>query len=65
MCSIHMLEPVAASSEPFASAAGNFVAEPDLADLMRDPMTEALMTADRVDHNELCTLLLHVRESLR
>jgi hypothetical protein len=42
-----------------------FTTEPDLAELMGDPMTQALMAADRVDRQKLCELLSQVRETLR
>lgn len=64
MCNMHMLQPAAASREPFASASRGFVAEPALAELMGDPMTEALMTADRVDRRELRALIAQMREHL-
>ena len=66
MLEVYMLQPVTASCDLFATAnVAKFVAEPDLAELMRDPITQALMAADRVDHGALCTLLSQVRESLR
>lgn len=64
MCNTCMLQPVSASREPFASAGDNCAAEPALADLMGDPMTEALMTADRVDRRELRALIAQMREHL-
>jgi hypothetical protein len=39
--------------------------EPNLSELLRDPMTVALMAADHVDHGELDALLAQVRQSLR
>lgn len=61
-----MLQPVTASCDLFtATGSRQFVAEPDLAEVMGDPMTEALMAADRVDRGELCALLSQVRENLR
>lgn len=65
MCEVYTPQPVTASSHPFV--AGNPVrlaAEPDLGELMRDPMTQALMAADRVDHRALCALISQVRDSL-
>jgi hypothetical protein len=38
---------------------------PRLADLLRDPMTMALMDADRVDRRELDALVDWARDSLR
>jgi len=40
------------------------VTEPSLADLFRDPMTQALMTADRVERRELEALLRAKRAQL-
>jgi hypothetical protein len=42
----------------------NFLAEPALAELMHDPMTQALMAADRVDRRALDALLTQVRAKL-
>jgi hypothetical protein len=42
----------------------SFLAEPALAELMHDPMTQALMAADRVDRHALDALLTHVRAKL-
>jgi hypothetical protein len=39
--------------------------EPALTDLLRDPMTIALMTADRVDRRQFDALLTQVRAKLR
>ena len=36
-----------------------------LAELMRDPMTEALMTADRVDRRALESLIAEARQNIR
>lgn len=66
MFQVNMLQPVTASCDLFATQnPGKFVAEPDLTELMRDPMTQALMAADRVDHGQLCALLSQVRANLR
>jgi hypothetical protein len=65
MTEVYMLQPVTASCDLFAAPSLCKFVEPDLAELMRDPITQALMAADRVDHSELCALLSHVRESLR
>ena len=60
-----MLQPVTASCDLFARGEHRkFVAEPDLAELMRDPITHALMAANRVDRGELCALLSQMRETL-
>jgi hypothetical protein len=65
MCEIYMLQPVNASSELFASVGPHvFLTEPDLAELMGDPMTQALMAADHVDKRELCALITQVRGNL-
>jgi hypothetical protein len=40
-------------------------AEPQLGELLRDPMTLALMTADRVDRRELDALFDRTRSNLR
>ena len=42
-----------------------FVAEPDLNELLRDPMTLALMAADKVDRCTLHSLLAQVSRNLR
>lgn len=60
-----MLQPVTPAHELFASRRRSFFAEPNLAELMLDPMTQALMAADRVDRCELKALLSQVRENLR
>ena len=60
-----MLQPVTSACELFTSRRGSWVWEPNLSEIMRDPMTQALMAADRVDRHELKTLLSQVRESLR
>ena len=66
MSEVYMLQPVTASCDLFGSVRRRqLVAEPDLAELMRDPMTQALMAADRVDHHALCALISQVRENLR
>jgi len=65
MCEIYTLQPVTASSELFATIRHPaFLAEPDLAELMGDPMTQALMAADRVDRRELSELITQVRGNL-
>ena len=61
-----MLQPVTASCDLFAKEGRRqFITEPGLAELIGDPMTQALMAADRVDRGELCTLLSQVRANLR
>jgi hypothetical protein len=66
MCEIEMLQPINARREGFAVRVRRaMIAEPDLAELMCDPMTKALMAADRVDGRELRALLSQVRENLR
>lgn len=44
---------------------GWFTREPDLADMLRDPMMQALMAADHVDDRDLDALLADARHSLR
>ena len=63
MFEIHKLQ--AANATWGAQRRANCIAEPDLVELMRDPMTLALMAADRVDHNELHALFARVRNHLR
>jgi hypothetical protein len=41
------------------------VPEPNLSELLRDPMTLALMKADRVDRGALEVLIAGARENLR
>ena len=65
MFEVYMLQPVTAACELFADRRHSFVQEPDLKELMRDPMTLALMAADRVDHRELRALLTQVGQGLR
>jgi len=66
MSQAYMLQPVNATCELFGSPRRrNCVAEPDLSELMRDPMTLALMAADRVDHRELNALFTQLRSHLR
>jgi len=61
-----MLQPVTAPSGLFAGVGcRGLVAEPDLDELMHDPMTLALMAADRVDHGALDALLAQIRRNLR
>ncbi|HVH79189.1 MAG TPA: hypothetical protein VM782_07355 [Stellaceae bacterium] len=66
MFQVYMLQPMTAACDLFApSRRRGHVAEPSLDDLMRDPMTQAVMAADKVDHRELHELFAQVRESLR
>lgn len=61
-----MLQPVTAMCELFASSGRrSIVAEPNLDELMRDPMTLAVMAADGVDRCELGALLKQMRNSIR
>jgi hypothetical protein len=66
MFEVYMLQPVTSSCELFApSGRCSYVSEPNLDELMRDPMTQALMAADRVDDGELHALFAHMRENFR
>ena len=66
MVEVYMLQPVTARCELFASRTRrSVVAEPDLDELLNDPMTLAVMAADGVDHRELGALLEQVRDSIR
>jgi hypothetical protein len=66
MFEVYKLQPGHATGELFGSPRRrNCVAEPKLDELMRDPMTLALMAADRVDHNDLNALFAQVRGYLR
>jgi len=65
-----MYHPVArrlakADYTPVGRGCSRFVAEPDLSELMRDPLTIALMAADRVDRRELNALFDQARCNLR
>lgn len=65
MLDTYMPQPVAAPCDLFTKVGRRaFLTEPDLAELMRDPMTEALMAADRVDPRQLCALIAQMREHL-
>ena len=60
-----MLQPRATCRDLFAAGGrSKLVAEPDLAELMRDPMTEAMMAADGVDRGALCALLTRMSRNL-
>jgi hypothetical protein len=63
MFEVYMLQPVTAACDLFATTRRrSLVAEPDLHELMRDPMTLALMAADRVDHGALDAMLTRLRD---
>jgi hypothetical protein len=63
MFEVHMLQPMTATSDLFATPRRrSFVPEPDLDELMQDPMTIALMNADGVDHRTLDAMLTRLRE---
>jgi hypothetical protein len=65
MSEVHMLRPVTAGCESFTEKRRrSLFAEPGLAELMGDPMTQALMAADRVDRRALDALLTQVRDRL-
>lgn len=64
MFEVYMLQP-AAACELFAKNRPTLVGEPDFNDLLGDPMTLALMKADRVDRHEFNALLSRVRDKLR
>jgi len=66
MFEVYMLQPVTAACGLFATTRRRCsIVEPDLDELMRDPLTLALMAADRVDRSELDALLTQARDSLR
>jgi hypothetical protein len=65
MTEVYVLQPVTRACELSVSGRRSLVGEPNLAELMQDPITLALMAADRVDRCELNMLLSQVRESLR
>ena len=67
MFEVYMLQPVTAVCELFGTRGSrqSVVVEPDLDELLRDPMTLALMAAGRVDRSELDAMLGQVRDSLR
>ena len=62
MFEVYMLQPMTATCDLFATSRRSFVPEPDLDELMQDPLTIALMAADRVDHRALDALLTRLRE---
>lgn len=57
-------QPVTRRRDLSASADRQCFAEPDLGELMRDPLTLAVMAADRVDVCRLHALLADVRRNL-
>jgi len=66
MFEVYMLQPMTAGCDLFAlQPRRSLVAEPDLDEVLRDPITLALMAADGVDRGELRTLLAQVSEQLR
>ena len=56
-CTTHSAAPVAHCC--------SFIMEPDLGELLSDPMTLALMKADRVDPGALDALIAGARDNLR
>jgi hypothetical protein len=66
MFEVYMLQPVTSACDLFASSCRHsYVAEPNLDEVMNDPITRALMAADRVDDGELQMLFDQLRDSLR
>ena len=65
MLQIHTLQSRVPACDPFALSRGKYVSEPALDELMRDPMTVALMAADRVNVCELHALFADVGRNLR
>ena len=58
-----MLQRMTVACDLFATTRRcSFVPEPDRDELMQDPMTIALMAADRVDHRALDAMLTRLRE---
>jgi hypothetical protein len=65
MFEVYMLQPMTATCDLFATTRRrSLVPEPDLDELMQDPVTLAVMAADRVDHGALNALFARVRENL-
>jgi hypothetical protein len=63
MFEVYMLQPMTATCDLFATTRCSCsVPEPDLDELMQDPMTIALMAADRVDHRALDAMLTRLRK---
>ena len=66
MFEVYMLLPVTAHCDLFAADGRRFVvAEPNLNELLCDPMTVALMAADHVDRNDFNAMLTQLRSRLR
>ena len=60
-----MLQSLATSTDLFAAGGCcKMVAEPGLAELMSDPLTEAVMAADGVDRGALNALLTQMSRNL-
>ncbi len=67
MCHVNPARDIAAAAGPAPAMARfphGFVGEPALADLLRDPIAEALMVADHVRHRDLDALLETARRHL-
>jgi hypothetical protein len=64
-CMLQPVKPTTSPCHPFGSANRRSFAEPDLDELMRDPLTLAVMAADRVDACALHALFADVRRNLR
>lgn len=63
MFEVYMLQPVTAACDLFATNRRcSSMPEPDLDELMQDPMTLALMAADRVDQRALDAMIARLRE---
>jgi len=65
MFNVATLQSATSCCGPFALSRKIYLAEPGLDELMRDPMTVALMAADRVDVCELHALFADVGRNLR
>ena len=60
-----MLQTLATSRDAFAAGGCcKMVAEPGLAELMSDPLTEAMMAADGVDRGALNALLVRMSRNV-
>jgi len=65
MFEVYMLQPTTEACDLLGTTRrGSYVSEPDLNDLMEDPMTLAVMAADGVSRCELTTLLARARRPL-
>jgi hypothetical protein len=62
-----MRQPATAECQSPAAALhlDDFLGEPALSDILRDPIAEALMVADHVGHHDLHALLEAARRHLR